>query len=430
MLDLLLLLAITLGVALVIGVPIGYAMFIAGFVGLIDSLGFEATTAMLVSVVHTQTASYVFSTIPMFILLAEFLDKSDLLDDVFTAMYRWTSWIPGGLAITTTFANGGFAALSGSSTAAAAALSKIAVPEMREYDYDDRLSMGTVAASGTFAMMFPPSIGLIVYGILTENSIGTLFIAGMTPGILTMIAYVLLIIGWVTYSPGIVGATPRDFTWGERFRSLTPIWPAALLIFVVLGSIYLGVVTPTESGALGAFGAFLIGRFVYDLSSGDMKVALSGTAQTTTMIFVIILGALLFGRYLAITGATQALIQTVSELPVGRYGILLVLLGIYLVLGMVMNQTAILVLTLPVTYPLAVDGLGFHPIWFGIVIIKTAEIGMITPPFGLNVYVASSPIDVDIKQAFAGASRFIIADVAILILLILFPAIATWLPGA
>jgi tripartite ATP-independent transporter DctM subunit len=383
-----------------------------------------------VSVVHTQTASYVFSTIPMFILLAEFLDKSDLLDDVFTAMYRWTSWIPGGLAITTTFANGGFAALSGSSTAAAAALSKIAVPEMREYDYDDRLSMGTVAASGTFAMMFPPSIGLIVYGILTENSIGTLFIAGMTPGILTMIAYVLLIIGWVTYSPGIVGATPRDFTWGERFRSLTPIWPAALLIFVVLGSIYLGVVTPTESGALGAFGAFLIGRFVYDLSSGDMKVALSGTAQTTTMIFVIILGALLFGRYLAITGATQALIQTVSELPVGRYGILLVLLGIYLVLGMVMNQTAILVLTLPVTYPLAVDGLGFHPIWFGIVIIKTAEIGMITPPFGLNVYVASSPIDVDIKQAFAGASRFIIADVAILILLILFPAIATWLPGA
>jgi len=427
MIELFLALAAVLAFFMLLGVPIGYAMFITGFAGLFLTLGLEPTIGLLTSVAYSQTASYVFSTIPMFILLAEFLNKSDLLDDTFEFMYRWTSWLPGGLAISTTLANGGFAALSGSSTAASAALSKIAVPEMRKYEYEDKLSMGTVAASGTFAMMFPPSIALIVYGILTETSISALFIAGMIPGILTMLAYVLLIIIWVKWSPNLAGKPAPAFSWKERFESLRPVWPALLLIAIVLGSIYLGVVTPTESGAMGAFGALLIGKFIYGLNLPDMQSALSNTVQTTAMIFIIILGALVLGRYLAITGLTTALIQFVSGLPLGPHGILIVLLIVYLILGMVMNQTAILVLTLPITFPLATQGLGFHPIWFGIVVIKTAEIGMVTPPFGLNVFVATSQVDVDVWEAFKGSSRFIIADLVVLALLIMYPQIATWL---
>lgn len=427
--ELLFILLVSLLILLLLGVPIAYAMFIVGFAGLLLTSGFGPARALIVSVAYSQTASYLFTTIPMFILMAEILNKSDLLDDVYEAMYRWTSRIPGGLAITTTLSNGGFAALSGSSTAAAAAVSKIAVPEMRRYDYDDRLSLGTVSASGTFAMMFPPSIGLIVYGVLTENSIATLFIGGIIPGIATLLAYVLLIIIWTNYNPSLMGNKPGTFSWRERFASLRPIWPAIILIALVLGSLYLGIVTPTESGALGAAGALVLGMVVYNLSIRDLIDSLVDTATITTQIYMIILGALIFGRYLAVSGTTTEIITTVGDLPVGRYSILVILLIIYLLLGMVMNQTPILVLTLPITYPLAVTGLGFHPIWFGIVVIKVAEIGMITPPLGLNVYVACSTVDVDIGEAFSGASRFILADLTILLGLILFPALATWLPS-
>lgn len=414
---------------LVLGVPVAWALFISGFVGLFYLVGQGPTTAMLEIVTYSGTQNYVFTTIPMFVLMAVVLGESGITGDVFEALNSWTNRIPAGLAISTTIANGGFAALSGSSTAAAASIAKIAVPEMQRFDYSDKLSMGTVAASGTFAMMFPPSIALIIYGILVEESIGILFMAGVVPGVLTLLAYILLILAWFRSDPSIAPINYDEFTWKERFSDLRPLWPAIALILLVLGSIYGGIVTPTESGGLGAAGAVFISLYVFDLSLNDLIKALKETSRITIMIYMIILGAMLFTRYLSLTGITRQLIDVVGALPISRWFILFIVLFIYLVLGMFMNQSSVLVLTLPITYPLVVTGLGFDPIWFGILVVKAAEIGMITPPLGLNVYVATSVVDVGVDTAFRGAVRFMIADIVIMILLLAFPLIALWLPA-
>lgn len=432
MVDLIVLTPILLLLILIgIGVPISFALFISGILGVFFFVGINSLIGTLTTSPRVATASYLYTTIPMFLLMAELLGKSGMLSVIFRTLDKWTRQIPGGMAIATTFANGGMAALSGSSTASAATMARIAIPEMRKYGYDDRLSMGTVCAAGTFAIMIPPSIGLIIYGVVTETSIAQLFLAGVVPGILTLISYVVLIMLWVKRNPDIAGGrTEMDpAPWKERFRSLLPVWPAIVLIALILGGLYSGAVTATEAGALGAFGSLVIGVGVYGMGWEDINSALTSTIEVTTMIFMILIGALVFGFYLTTTRITQEVVLYVSELPIGRWPIFLIIVLIYLLLGMLMNQSAILILTLPVTFPLVVDGLGFHPIWFGIIIAKTAEIGMITPPLGLNVYVASSAVDVDSTTGFRGSFWFLLADAFILILLMLFPSIVTYLPG-
>lgn len=419
-------------VLIFLGVPIGYALLAIAFTGLTLGSGFEVARSLLWNTIYSQTNAYTFSTIPMFVLMALFLNQSNILDDVFEAMDNWTRGIlPGGLAVGTTAANGVFAALSGSSTAAAAAVSKIAKPELDQYDYDERLSMGTIAASGTFAIMFPPSLALIVYGIITDTSIGGLFIGGVIPGLMTLAAYAIVIVLWSTTSPSVAGIGSEGetkATWSDRLGSTARVLPGGLLIILVLGGIYSGAITPTESGAVGAAGALVLGTVGYGLNREGINNALSETANITAYVFVLIIAATYFSRWVATEGIVGLLFDYLTALPIDDFGILLIIFGVYLILGMFLNQLAVLILTLPVTFPLAINTLGFSPIWFGVVIIKLVEIGLITPPIGINAYIASNAVDVDANVTFRGATRFILADLCILALLISFPDLVTYLP--
>lgn len=412
---------------LAIGVPVAFSMAIPGALGLYFLFGEAQFTAILSTVAHNETAVYIYTTIPMFILMAEFINESGLTKEIFTAAQRWLGHVPGGLAIATTVANGGFAVLSGSSVAAAATMSSISVPEMRRYGYKDTMAMGTVSAAGTFAAMLPPSLTLIVYGIWTRTSIGALFIAGILPGLLTLLGYIVVILVWTKLDPDVAGER-QSYSWGERFGSLKPIWPAVIIVTLVLGGLYTGAVTAVEAGAVGAAGAFLMGVVFVDMGIGDTNTAVREAAQTSTMIFFIVIGAVIFTSYMAFSGLTNELVSIISGLPIGGLGVVVLMLAIYVFLGTFMDQIAVLILTIPITYPLFVNQLGYSPIWFGIVLVKTVEIGLVTPPLGMNVYIAASQVDVDISDAFRGAAMFLIVDVILLAGLIAFPEIATWLP--
>ncbi|WP_254838543.1 TRAP transporter large permease [Natronomonas marina] len=413
---------------ILLGVPVAFSLSIAGVVGLAMTLGVDRMAGLMLTVPYSNVAFFLLATVPMFILMAEFLNESDLTEVIYEAAHKWFGNIPGGVAITTTLASGGLAALSGSSTATAATMSKIAVPEMRRFGYDDRLSFGTVSAAGTFAVMIPPSLGLIIYGIQTETSISALFIGGIVPGLLTIGSYVAVIYAWGLREPDVIGGGTVKYSWPERFRSLLTIWPALMIVLLVIGGLYLGVVTPTEAGALGAFGTFVVAVVVFGMRFEGTVKALQRTAETTTMIFMIIIGAVFFARYLTVTGVTPAIIDFVTSLPIGPLGILMFVLVIYIALGTMMDQLAILLLTLPITFPLATS-LGFDPIWFGILIAKTIEIGLVTPPLGLNVYIATGPMNVDVDVGFRGALRFIVADIIVLALLIFVPELTLFLPN-
>lgn len=415
-------------VLLAVGVPIAFSMAISGAVGLFFIFGQAQLVGTLTTVAHAETAVYVYTTIPMFILMAEFINESGLTREIFVAAQRWLGHVPGGLAIATTIANGGFAVLSGSSVAAAATMSSIAVPEMRKYGYEDTMSMGTVSAAGTFAAMLPPSLGLIVYGIWTRTSIGALFIAGIIPGLVTLVGYVLIILVWTGVDHDVAGRR-QSFEWRERFSSLGPIWPMAVIVVLVLGGIYSGAVTATEAGAVGAAGAFLVGVVAMGMRYAGVDDSVRRAARTSTMIFLIVIGAVIFTRYMAFSGLTEETLDTITGLPVGSLGIVILVLAIYVFLGTFMDQIAVLLLTVPITHPLFVNELGYSSIWFGIVLIKTVEIGLVSPPLGMNVYIASSQVDVDISDAFRGAAVFLIVDLVVLAAMVAFPGAVTWLPN-
>lgn len=409
---------------LILGVPISYTMLIAGASGLILIMGFGSSQGILVSAPR-DPISFTYTTIPLFILMAEFLNKSGIITDLYDATQDWLGHLPGGLAIATTIANGGMAALSGSSTASVAAMSKISYGEMKDRGYKDNLTMGTIAGSGTFAIMIPPSLGLIIYGIITENNIGRLFLGGIVPGVLTLLGYVGIIVLWTLYDPEIAPKSEKS-SMEKRLQSTRRVWPGVLVIAIVLGGIYSGIITATEAGAVGASSALIVAVGVYGMGPSQTYQALRDTLETTGMIFLIIFGALVFGFYLTVSQLPQDLINTIKELPITPLQVLLIILFIYILMGALMDQLAILLLTLPITYPVVVDGLGFGPIWFGILIAKTIEIGLVTPPIGLNVYIATGTVDVDLLDGFAGAARFLVVDIGIIALLIIFPEMVTW----
>lgn len=415
-------------ILIMIGVPVAFSMLIAGSFGLVWLIGYGPTAGLMPGIFYGKIANYILTTIPMFILMAEFLKEARLTEDLYVAMEAFVGHIRGGLAISTTLANGVMAALTGSSTATVASLASIAVPEMRKYGYDDRLSVGTVAAAGSFAIMIPPSLSLIIIGILTEQSIGNLFIAGIIPGALTVIGYSLVILIWATINKSIDGEGKGvASTWRERSNAVSTVWPALILIVLVLGGIYSGAMTPTEAGGVGAFGAFLLLVLFRDGHLTEIIEGARNAVELSTMIFFILLGAYVFSAYMGATGLTDMLLNTVIGSPLPPIAVLLLVLAIYVMLGTMMSQLAILVLTIPVTYPLLVEGFGYSPIWYGIVIVKTVEIGLVTPPLGLNIYVATSTIDVSASTAFDGAVKFLLADIGVLLTIIAFPDIVTLL---
>ena len=417
---------IILFVLYAMNMPVAYAMLVAGFVGIAWNSSFDAALGLLQTSPHRHSASFLLTTIPMFILMAEFLSRGRLTSDLFRAASAWLGQIRGGLAMSTVFANAGFAALSGSSTAAAASMGRVTIPEMRKYGYDERLSLGTVAAAGTFASMIPPSVGLIIYGVMTETPIGSLFIAGVIPGAITVIGYLILIYVWVRVTPQIAPKGERT-TMRERLRSSAKVWPAILLVVILIGGIYTGVMTATEAGAIGAFSALLLSITLGGLRRKGVVTAISSTVQTTGMILLMIIGASVFGGFLALARVAPRILDAITAANLPPLGVVIGIVFLYLFLGMFMDMIVMMVLSLPLTFPL-VMGLGYDPIWFGILVIKLGEIGLISPPFGLNIFVAAKSGNGSVRDAFAGSSRFLLVEGLLVVIILAFPQVATYLP--
>jgi tripartite ATP-independent transporter DctM subunit len=337
--------------------------------------------------------------------------------------------LPGGLAVASVAACALFASASGSSVATSAAMSRIAVPEMLKHKYDKGLATGVIAASGTLGSLIPPSVLLVLYGVYAQVSVGQLFMAGVIPGILSALLYVIMIVTRVKLNPGLAGVVEVQLSREEKIAAVKDIWPLPLLIASVIGGIFLGIFSPTEAGALGAFTAFIIALVRGKVTRESIKEAFTSTAVSTTSIFIILIGSVLFTRFLAFSGVPMAFSELILGVSVSPIWVIFAVIVIYLVLGMFIDSISLLLLTLPLLLPL-VTGAGLDLIWFGIIAIKLLEIGLVTPPVGLNVYVikASLGTSVTLQDVFRGVAWFLVMDVAALILLIAFPAIALWLP--
>jgi len=419
------LIVLLLAVLLLIGMPIGFAMGLAGVIGIYIVGGIDTLMGIVAVTPYRQSSSWILTAIPLFVLMAEMLASSRITSDLFSAMNKWVGHLPGGLAIAGVLAAAGLGAVSGSSTAATAALSKSVAPELLRAGYSRGLAIGTVASAGTLAIMIPPSVIMVIYGILTETSVGLLFVAGIIPGLITVSAYAATVVIWAKYVPGAAPSTERH-GWGERFRALRGVWPMMVLFALVIGGLYSGIVTVTESAAVGATGAIVL-AFWFMRAKGwpALKEALARTAATTAMIFTIIIGAHLFGYFMTLTGSPQALLAYVDGLGIAPWIVFAVMIAIYLFLGCFMDQLAILVLTLPIVFPMIVR-FGYDPIWFGIILTKTVEIGLITPPLGMNCFVASSISKIPLSQVFRGVLPFIGAEVLTIALLMSVPQIVLW----
>jgi len=331
------------------------------------------------------------------------------------------------LAIASVFGCAGFAACTGASTASAAIMGRVAIPEMRKYGYHPRLAAGVVAASDTLASLIPPSVILVIYGIITEQSIGALLIGGFIPGVISAVIYAGMIYTRVKISPEL-GAVQSKASWKERLYSLKGTWGVLVLIVLIIGGIYSGIFTPTEAGGAGAFSAFIMALAMRRLTLARLKESLLETGRTTIMIFSIIVGVLIFVRFLALTGLPGTFAEVVLALPLPRLVIILLLMSLYVFLGMFLDAIGMMMLTLPIIFP-AVMALGYDPIWFGIIIVKMCEICLITPPVGLNVYVVRSVApDIPLEEIFRGIIPFVAMDILTVALFIAFPQIITFLP--
>ncbi|MDA3919792.1 MAG: TRAP transporter large permease [Salinisphaera sp.] len=422
--------AIPLGVLLmllVLEMPIAFAMMVSATLGLWLIGGESFVSSYLSDVFHDVSASYVFLTIPMYVLLAQYMAKSGMARDVIQASDLWLGRMRGGLAMACVMASAFMAAIIGSSTASCATMSAAAYPTMREVGYDRRVAVGVIAISGTLAIMIPPSIILIIYGILTEQSIGKLLIAGLVPGVLTAVGYIITIAILGFRHPARMPAT-SSFDFGQAMRSLGPVWPVVVLMLLIIGGLYSGAATPTEIGAIGAAAALLITLLLRRLDKEAFFGALEDTLSTTVMIVTIIIGAMMFGYFLTLSQATQSLFVAITAAGLDPWMVMGLLVVIYLILGMFMDQIAILVLTVPITYAL-VTQMGYNGIWYGIVITKTVEIGLVTPPLGLNVFVTSGITKVPVSDCFRGVAPFLLVELVVLGLLLAFPQISLFLPN-
>ncbi|HEY6703538.1 MAG TPA: TRAP transporter large permease [Xanthobacteraceae bacterium] len=413
--------------ALVFGVPIAVALAGSGMLGIYLVTGDVSKVMGILSLAPFSTvADYALTTIPMFILMAFFSASSGLARDLYTAASNWCSHIKGGLAIATVFACGIFGAMSGASTAAASVMSKIAMPEMRRHGYSDELAAGAIGIGATLDILIPPSIALVIYGIATQTSIGKLLI-GVVPGIIAGILLALMIYLWVVISPKHAPSTYRVGA-KERWASLVRIWPSLLLILLVLVLLYTGIATPTEVGALGALLAGVIGAVFGRLTWDDAIDAVRSTIRTSAMIFLILLGATIFGYYMALSRIPQDVVAAVTAMNLNRWVVILGIVVVYFVISMFMDEIPLLLLTLQLTFPL-ITALGFDPIWFGIMSMMMVAMGLVFPPVGLIAFIVSATAGVDLMKVYKGTSVLMLSIVATTVLLMIFPQIALWLPA-
>ncbi len=419
---------VALFVLMLLRVPVGIAMGVVGLTGFGYLAGpGPALNLLAQSPIRTATAGE-FAVIPMFLLMGALASTSGMSRELFRAANSFLGHLRGGLGIATIAACGGFAAICGSSVATAATFSTVAYPEMRRYGYPQSFATGVVAAGGTLGIMIPPSTVLAVYGLITEQDIGKLFVAGIIPGLVAVTMYIVTINIIGIARPNFLPSGPRS-TWAERGAAIRDIWAVTLLFLFIIGGLYGGLFTATEAAGAGAGGAFIIALLRRRLTRAGFWQSCVETVRTTAAVFTILIGALLFGYFLTITQTPQKVTSFLTDLGLGRYGVLILIMVMYLVLGCIMDAMAMIILTIPIIFPV-IKALGFDPIWFGVIIVMTVELGLIHPPVGMNVFVIKSVVkDVSISTIFYGVLPFVITDILRLALLIALPILATFLPS-
>jgi C4-dicarboxylate transporter, DctM subunit len=410
-----------------LGWPIAFAMLVTGALGSLSVLGWRATLATIGQTVSMTAVSYDLSVVPMFILMGALIVRSGEAMRLYRSCYRFLGALRGGLAMATIAGCAGFSALCGSSLATAAAMGRVAMPEMRRYGYADSRAAGAIAAGGTLGILIPPSVLMVLYGIQTGTDIGKLFIAGVIPGILGAALYIVTV-GIVTAFRPQDGPPGERFAWSEKWRGLIGILPTVALVTLVIGGIYGGWFTPTEAAGVGAFGAFVIALLSGNLSLATMMESLLETARVTANLFFMLIGAFVFSNFLNVTGLPNVLRDVVLAWGVSALGVILVITAIYVILGTFMEELSMVLLTVPIFFPV-VTALGYDPVWFGIYVVFITQLGMISPPVGINLFVIKSMFrDIPIGTVFAGVMPFVAMDLVRLALLIAFPGLALFLP--
>jgi C4-dicarboxylate transporter DctM subunit len=412
-------------VLILIGMPIGFVLLITGSIGIYFTSGYDSLHGYLATTAYRSVNSFTLSAVPLFILMAHFISKSKIADDLFDSILKWFGHFPGGTGITTVLGSAGFGTLSGSSLAATSVMSQIAVPKMIQSRYSPSFASGLVATcTGTLAVMIPPSIPLVLYGIQTETSIGKLLIAGILPGL--MLAFLLCV---TVVLVGIKqNSRTEKFGWKERFKSLKKVWTAVILVLIVVGVIYFGIATPTESAAFGAMGALIIGIATRKLDYKTVLESLLETIKQSGMIFTIVIGSYLFSYYITLSRVGVAIIEGIKSSGLPAWGVLLFIILLYLVLGLFMDLLASMLITLPLVFPL-ITALGYDPVWFGIIVVLVLEIGLVTPPVGMNLFITSQHTGIPIHRVFIGSIPFIGVLLLSILILIFFPQIALYLPS-
>ncbi|WP_136659243.1 TRAP transporter large permease [Nitratireductor sp. XY-223] len=423
-----------IGVALLLvlifaGVPIAFAMAAIGFVGVASIIGINPALTLVGQVYFDSGRSYTLSVVPLFLLMGNLVVQSGVAGDLYTAANAWLRHRKGGLAMATIVACGGFSSVCGSSLATTATMARISLPAMRRYGYSDRLAASSIAAGGTLGILIPPSVILVIYGILTQQNIGALFLAGILPGIVGVLGYIIAVrLSLVVHKERL--ETQPKLPLVERLLALKGVGWALFLFVFVLGGIYVGIFTATEAAGMGAGGALLLTLVRGRLTLRDTLATLFDTAKTTAVMFFILFGALYFLNYVNFSGLTGDLRSWIGALGAGPYAVIAMIIVIYLVLGCLLESLSMVTLTVPILFPIVV-GLGFDPIWFGIFVIIATELSFITPPIGMNVFVMRSVApEIPIEKIFAGIIPFVAMDVVRLVLLIAVPSLALIIPNS
>ncbi|TDX32126.1 tripartite ATP-independent transporter DctM subunit [Modicisalibacter xianhensis] len=410
-------------------VPIGITLGLVSIVGISQMTNMSIAWGMISATPFDFAGTWELTAAPMFLFMGYLCTTTNMTQGLFQAMRLYLARLPGGLAVSSVMASAFFAAASGSSVATSAAMSRIAVPEMLKHNYDKGLATGTVAASGTLGSLIPPSVLLVLYGVYAQVSVGQLFMAGFLPGVASALLYIGMIMVRAKLNPSLAGNATVQSSWQEKWDAFKDIWPLPMLIGAVLGGIFLGIFSPTEAGAVGTSIAALIALARRTLTLAAIKDALISTAVSTASIFIILIGSLFFTRFLALSGVPTAFSELILSVSTETWWIILAVTLIYLVLGMFIDSIGLLLLTLPLILPL-VQGADLNLVWFGIIVIKLLEVGLVTPPIGLNVYVIKGALgsSVTLPEVFRGVGWFIAMDLVALLLIVLIPALSLYLP--
>jgi tripartite ATP-independent transporter DctM subunit len=416
---------VVLTLLLLSGVRIAFATALCGFGGLWMLRGYDPAAALSATTIFGHLTSYTLLVLPLFVMMGFFAYYAGITRDLYWAARQWFGQLPGGLAIATIIGCAGFAAACGASTASAAVMGRVALPELKKYGYDDKVATGCVAAGGTMAIMIPPSVLMVIYGFIAEESIGALLLAGILPGLLQATSYTLMLFGRFKHNPRL-GPPIQGITWRDRFSSLKGVWGMVVLVLLVMGSMYTGLATPTEAAGVGAVGALAMA--IPRLMLRDFASAMAETVRTTALVFAIVAGVLIYVHFLGFTGMPAAVADRIVHLGVSPTLILVCILALYLVLGMFLDGIGMILLTVPIILP-TIKQLGIDPIVFGVLVVRMVEIGLMTPPVGLNVYVLKAVAgDVPMSAIFRGCGWFVATDILNVALLVAFPQIILLIP--